>query len=236
MIKSRKYRRIFSLILIVVFMFNTNVFASNLDLTEQNDFQSIDEVKEYLTNYTKVETNEYGKEVRTHFCFESEEDKNTIAAYILENGLDKFNEELDQAIAAEVADDPKPIITRNANPNIVYKTVYGNGNHYVSEHVYGLASFSTLGTTEYSVQLGYTAVVSGGRFTSVNGISLSFPSMGAATTAGDFQFPTFVTDNSCGVTAIYTLTKRIGVEVSGYPIGMEAETDIDTLAINTHLG
>ncbi|QNK39345.1 hypothetical protein [Caproicibacter fermentans] len=54
--------------------------------------QSLADAKEYLTNYSKVEVNEFGKQFTTEYQFKTSQDLDAAANYIVEYGLDAFNE------------------------------------------------------------------------------------------------------------------------------------------------
>lgn len=63
---------------------------------------TLEEAKEYLSSYNVTKTNAAGKEYTTQYVFDSESDLNKAAAYIVEHGLDNFNNTLDVAISEAV--------------------------------------------------------------------------------------------------------------------------------------
>ena len=82
-----KKRTFFAIILTVIMLCNTNVFASSM---------TFEEAKNYLQNYEATKVNELGKEYTIKYIFKSEEDLNKTASYISENGLTKFNTTMEE--------------------------------------------------------------------------------------------------------------------------------------------
>lgn len=196
---------------------------------------TVEEAKDYLLNYNVKRTNEFGKEYTTKYVFDSEDDLQKAALYISNNGLLKFDTELDKAIKEAVANEPKSNIptTRSTNPSAGYAKVSGNGTHYVSAQAYGLASFDTLGTVEYLVKLGYKVTVSNGNFTNITGISFDIPTISAAGSWGNTRFPSSCSAKNCSVTANYDITKTLEVGVGDFSVIVKSETDNEVFALLT---
>jgi hypothetical protein len=198
---------------------------------------TLEEAKEYLSSYNVTKTNAAGKEYTTQYVFDSESDLNKAAAYIVEHGLDNFNNTLDVAISEAVSKEPQSTLAfpRTTDPTTAYETVSGNGNHYVSAESYGLASFDTLGTVEYSVELGYRVTVSNGKFTNLTSISFDIPYISAAGSWGSTTFPSYCNDTNCGVTANYLITKTVEVGLGDFSFEVKSETDNEIFALLTSL-
>lgn len=212
--------------------------SATVSASSPSSSMTLDEAKEYLTSYNVTKTNAAGKEYTTQYIFDNENDLNKAAAYIVEYGLDDFNSALDEAIAESVSSETQlPIVLpRTTTPSTAYETVSGNGNHYVSAEAYGLASFDTLGTVEYLVELGYRVTVSNGKFTNLSSISFDIPYISAAGSWGNTRFPSYCQDTSCGVTANYDITKTVEVGVGDFSFEIKAETDNEIFALLTSIG
>lgn len=170
------------------------------------------------------------------YIFSSEDDLNSAAQYIAENGLAAFNAALDIAIEDAVSKEPAPtVLPRTTTPTTGYATVSGNGNHYVSTEAYGLASFDSLGTVEYLVELGYRVTVTNGVFTNLTSISFDIPYISAAGSWGNTRFPSYYTDTSAGVTANYDITKTVEVGVGDFSFEIKTETDNEVFALLTSI-
>ena len=189
--------------LMMVFSLSVPAFAASP--------MTFDEAKAYLENYCVTKENSFGKEYTTRYEFNSEDDLNKAAEYIVENGLDAFNAAVDAAIKEVVANEPQRtmVMPRTTDPTTVYETVSSDGTHNLSAEAYGLASFDSLGTVEYLVELGYRVTVSNGKFTNLTSISFDIPYISAAGSWGDTSFPSHCLDYNCGVTANYVITKTI---------------------------
>lgn len=196
---------------------------------------TIDEAKDYLQNYNITKTNSIGKEYTTEYIFHSEDDLEKAALYIVENGLSAFNAALESAIADAVSKEPQAIIPYSVSPSSIYRTVSGNGPHYVSAIANGLANFDTLGTVEYQVELGYKVTVTNGKFTNLTSISFDIPYVSAAGSWGHTRFPSYCKDYNCGVTANFDITKTVEVGVGDFSFEVKSETDNEVFALLTNL-
>ena len=216
--------------LVLVFSLSSTAFASEASMT-------VDEAKSYLENYYVTKVNSAGKEYTVQYIFSSEDDLNSAAQYIADNGLDAFNAALDVAIEEAVSNEtpavPRP---RTTTPRTAYETVSGNGNHYVSAEAYGLASFDSLGTVEYLVELGYRVTVTNGKFTNLTSISFDIPYVSAAGSWGNTRFPSYYTDTSAGVTANYDITKTVEIGIGDFSFEIKSETDNEIFALLTSIG
>ncbi len=88
-----------TLCLSIVFSLLSTVSASELPMT-------VDEAKTYLENYYVTRENSEGKEYSVQYIFSSEDDLNSAAQYIADNGLAAFNAALDIAIEEAVSNEP----------------------------------------------------------------------------------------------------------------------------------
>jgi len=218
------------LVLSMVFTMSATSFATEQQMT-------VDEAREYLQTYNVTKTNEFGKEYSTQYIFNSEQDLEKAAAYIANNGLSAFNSALDNAVVEAVSNEPQNTTPRlrSTDPSTANKTVSGNGNHYVSAEAYGLASFDTLGTVEYLVELGYRVTVTNGSFTDLTSISFDIPYISAAGSWGNTRFPSYCTASSCGVTANYDITKTVEIGIGDFSFEIKSETDNEIFTLLTSI-
>lgn len=196
---------------------------------------TVEEAKQYLESYNVIRTNSDGDKYTTQYVFKSDEELEKIAAYIAENGLYKFNEELNSAIEDVVSQEPQTMQTRTTTPSVKYVTVYGNGVHTVKADTYGLASFDTLGTVEYKAQLQYRVTASNGVFTGVSNPFFDIPYISTAGSWGKVSLPSYYSGVNAGVTANYTITKTISVPIGDMSFDIKSETDKEVFALSTTL-
>lgn len=237
-----KKRRIHKMVcaFIICSLFTNNAlttFAASSDsgVNLESRSEEIEEAKEYLSNFYVEDVNEYGKVFSTQYIFKTEEDLEKAAEYIADYGLDKFNEDVESAIEREVAKEPKTPVTRSAYPASVTKTVSGEGNHNVSELVAGLASFDTLGTVEYTVELGYRLTVQNNKFTQLTDISFDIPYISGGGSWGDITIPSYCNDKHAGATANYTVTKSVEISIGNFGFEIKSETDNEVFSLITNL-
>lgn len=225
------FKKLISLTLAVVMVIGVSITAFAASP------KSFDEAKEYLESYNITKTNSMGKEYTTQYIFHSENDLNKAAAYIAEYGLDNFNNEVNNAIIEAINNEPKNtlIYPRTTTPTTAYESISGNGTHRVSATAYGLASFDTLGTVEYSVELGYKVTVNNGKLTNLTSISFDIPYISAAGSWGSTSFPSYCNDTKCGVTANYLITKTVEIGVGDFSFEIKSETDNEIFALLTSL-
>lgn len=207
------------------------VFAETGDERQQK----IADAKEYLTNYKKLDINEFGKEFTTEYYFQTNQDLDAAAIYIADYGLSAFNEAVEAAIRETVSQEPKLKIPRVTDPLIVYETVSGDGNHDVSAEAYGLASFKTLGTVEYIVELGYRINVQNGQFTRLTSSRFDIPHISSAGSWGNIRMPSHCTSTNAGITANYTITKTVEISVGDFGFDIKSETANETFSLLTSL-
>ena len=225
-------KKIMSLLLVVIMVLSIpcTAFASEASMT-------VDEARAYLENYYVTKVNSAGKEYTVQYIFSSEDDLNGAAQYIADNGLDAFNMALDVAIEEAVGNEtPVAPHPRTTTPTTAYETVSGNGNHYVSAEAYGLASFDSLGTVEYLVELGYRVTVTNGVFTNLTSISFDIPYISAAGSWGNTRFPSHCTNTNAGVTANYDITKTVEIGIGDFSFEIKSETDNEIFALLTSIG
>lgn len=217
----------FVLSLAMIFSLSATAFAVEQTMT-------VEEATEYLETYCVTKENAAGKVYTTQYIFSSKDDLNSAAQYIAENGLDAFNAALDNAIEEAVRNEPptspRP---RTTTPTTAYATVSGNGNHYVSAEAYGLASFDTLGTVEYLVELGYRVTLNNGTLSNVNSISFDIPYISAAGSWGSTRFPSYANGGNAGVTANYIITKTLEIGLGDFSFEIKSETDNEIFALLT---
>lgn len=239
--KKRRIRKMVCTFLICSLF--TNVFntlttfavSSESDFSLESRSEEIEEAKKYLSNYFVEDVNEYGKVFSTQYIFKTEEDLEKAAEYIVDYGLDKFNEDVESAVKSEVAKEKKTPVAKSANPPSVTKTVSGEGNHNVSELVAGLASFDTLGTVEYTVELGYRVTVQNNKFTQLTNISFDVPYISGGGSWGDITIPSYCEDKYAGATANYTITKSVEISVGNFDFEIKSETDNEVFSLITNL-
>lgn len=100
----------------------------------------------------------------------------------------------------------------------------------------GLAEFETLGTLEYTVELGYHVTVEDGEITDVNNISFNITGLDASGSWGDTSFPSYHSGTHAGVTANYTITKTVYIPIIGsIEFGVHAEYANEIFALLTTL-
>ena len=216
-------------ILSLVMVFNVTAFASSTMTFEQ--------AKEYLQNYHETRENDFGEIYTVQYIFDSEEDLNKAAIFIVENGLDEFNNALDKEIAEYVKNEETSTLVqpRTAFPSNSYETVSGDGTHQVEVVAGGLASFDTLGTLDYRVELGYRVTVRNGKFVSISSISFDVPYVGQGGSWGELSLPSYCTDYNCGVTANYVISKSVDLGIGDFGITIKTETDKEYLSLETSI-
>ena len=175
---------------------------------------------DYLTTYSRKEYDSSGRESHITLEFETEEDRNAAADFIVRYGTDGFVRELEKSIAQSIAIEGSPSILAPAatSPLTVYRTVTGNGTHYVSGQASGLAHFSTLGTVEYFVTLGYSVRVIGGKISGINSPAFNISHISAGGSWGNVSLPSYSNATNAGVTANYTITKTVKVGIGGFDV------------------
>jgi len=235
MFQKNKLHRILVVMLVLAFSFSTTAFAKSpveSTITSENQL-TFEEAKEYLTTYSEVNVNEFGKEFTTEYYFTTTQDLDAAAAYIVEFGLDVFNEAVEASVEEIVSQESQSnlISPMTTDPTVAYATVSGNGTHTVSAETYGLASFDTLGTVEYSASLSYKVVVSSGKISGLSSISFDIPYISAAGSWGDVSLPFYTTDTNAGVTANYTITKELEVSIGDFGFIIKSETDNEIFAL-----
>lgn len=226
-----KITRISAAVLALTFALVTNTLAC------ASPAMTFEEAKEYLESYNVTQMNSLGKRYTTQYVFHSEEDLNRASAYIAENGLDAFNAALDNAITEIVGKEQEtvPPQKRTVTPSAVEKAVSGDGNHSIYATECGLASFDTLGTILYTVELSYRATVKDGKFTQLNNISFDIPAIGVAGSWGEVSFSSYCIDEHCGVTASYVITKTLEVGVGDFSVDIKSETDEDIFSLLAYI-
>ena len=215
-------------------LFNITAFAKT---PEENEIDTLEKAKEYLLTYRKVETNKNGKEFITTYQFAEGENLDAAAEFIVENGLDTFNSELEKAIQEYVKneDTPSIIIPRSTTPGTGHATVSGNGNHNVSAQASGLAQFPSIGNLEYRVVLGYRVTVQNSTITSISNISFDIPYIQPNGSWGNLRLPSNVSGKYASVTANYNITKTINVSVGDFGVPIKSETTNEIFALLTNL-
>lgn len=230
---KRRFKKIICSALAMVMITGLSMTA----FADSSTTMTFDEAKEYLRTYNVTQTNSMGKEYTTQYIFKSEQDLNEAAEYIVDNGLDAFNAAITEAITDTVSKEPQTTssIARTTKPSTAYASVSGNGSHSVSTKAYGLASFDTLGTVEYSVELGYKVTVKNGKISNISSISFDIPYISAAGSWGKTSFQSYRKDSNCGVTANYVITKTVEIAVGRFSVEIKSETDNEVFALITNL-
>lgn len=224
-----KRKLLIVLSLVMMFSLSATVFAAEQTMT-------IEEAKEYLENYYVTKENIYGKEYSMQYIFSSEDDLNSAAEYISDNGLAAFNTARDIAIKEVVSKEPTiDSGLRATRPSVVYRTVSGNGNHYVNGQTYGLSNFGTLGSTEYLVELGYRVNVANGAFNEINSISFDVRNLRPGVSYGNTRFPSYYTNTNASVTANFDITKEMEISIAGFGFVIKSETANEVFALMTNI-
>lgn len=215
------------LVLSMVFGMSTSAFAM---AHEENGVETereytLAEAKEYLLNYCKIETNEFGKELKTTYEFDSDADLERAAAYIVDYGLDAFNKKLEADIKEYVKKEEQIIMPRETSPMSINKTISGNGTHAISGETYGLASFKTLGTVEYRAIIKYSVVVKNGKIVRF-GTSPTFdiPTISGGGSWGKVTIKQDLKDYTANAAASYVITKS--VKIKGVTVKSETDTEV----------
>lgn len=225
--KTRSIRYV-SVMLAVLMILSFSAFASS-----ENE---IAEAKRYLQNYRMVRTNSQGKTYTLSFDFQSENDLNETAVYLVSIGRDAFNAEVVAALSNENTGNTHGNVQPcTAEPSVVYETISGNGSHRVTATAHGYSSFDTLGEAEYVVELSYYVVVRDGVMKNIDTPRINVTLYTSSCSWGNASLPSYCTDYSCGVTANYTITKTLEIPVGPTGIPVKAETDPDSFALLTTL-
>jgi hypothetical protein len=249
MYKKNKIFKVFALALTLTFVFNVTALAessnewkngegSQSSLIAESEYQQVlEEAEEYLTNFRKIENNEYGKEFSVVYQFNTAYDFNKAKAYIAEFGVEAFNNAVDIAVGEIVGNEPASasMITMSATTPVKYKTISGNGTHYISDQTSGLASFNTLGTVEYIAALHYTVTVSNGQITGLNSLGFSVPYISTAGGWEDVTIPFYSNANAAGATANYTISKTLEISIGDFAFEIRTEYDNEVFSILTTL-
>lgn len=228
--KSKSMRKMLSFVLLLsmVFGFSVSTYAAEPQMT-------VEEARQYLKSYNVTKINSEGEEYSTQYIFKSDEDLEKAATYISENGLSKFNEELNSEIKEVVSKEPEKMQARTTTPSVSYATVYGNGTHTVKATTQGLATFDTLGSVEYKATLQYRVTASNGVFTAVSNPTFDIPYISAGGSWGKVSLPSYYNGVNAGVTANYTITKTVSIPVGNFSVDVKSETDKEVFALSTTL-
>ncbi len=231
------FHRLFGVTLVFALAFCTTSFAEPLDTLMIDNQQTLEDAKNYLINYSKVGINEFGKEFTTEYHFNTSQDLDAAAEYIVEYGLDAFNGMVENKVEEIVSQEcqSKLITPYTTNPSTIRRIISGNGYHDISGETAGLASFDTLGTVEYMVSLSYRVNVKNNKITELKSISFDIPYISAAGSWGGLALPFHVTDTAAGVTANYTITKTLSIPIGNFEFEIKSETDNEIFALQTRL-
>ncbi|WP_160203200.1 MULTISPECIES: hypothetical protein [Anaerotruncus] len=112
-------------------------------------------------------------------------------------------------------------------PMSIQKTISGNKTHKILGEAYGLASFATLGTGEYKVDLSYSVVVKNGKISSVSTPKLSFPMMSGGLSYDNISINKVPETHKVSVTARYDIVKKANLGM----INIKAETDTEVFGV-----
>lgn len=210
------------LALAMVLGMSTMAFA---DVEKQYTFE---EAKAYLLDYSDVVQNEQGKDVTLTYEFDSEEQLNSAATYIVEHGIVAFNEKISNDLEIYLQNEEHNVVMpREVSPMSIQKTISGNKTHKILGEAYGLASFATLGTGEYKVDLSYNVVVKNGKISSVSTPKLSFPMMSGGLSSDNISINKVPETYKVSVTARYDIVKKANLGM----INIKAETDTEVFGV-----
>ena len=215
-------------VLLLVIASSSSVFAD----TSMN----LEEAKAYLEGYSVHEVNEYGNGFTVSYEFDSDEDLINAANYIVEHGLDAFNQEVAAAIAAisDSESDNAGATLRYTTPASVSRYVSADGIYVLSGSAYGLASFATLGTVEYNVDLGYTVTVANGTITGLNSVSCNVWALSPGGSWGNLTIQTSNGGTYCSATAYYVITKSVQISIGDGSFTIKSETDNESFTLVTY--
>lgn len=213
----------------------TPAFALPADARQQ----AIDEAKEELLNYRVSTTTVTGGTATTELHFNSEEQLNAAAEYLVNNDveisdliaeiLEQHAADFESSIPSEVA---VPITTDY--PSVTKEVPNTNGDHYVFGTTAGFTHFDT-GSSDpntfqyyYSIDLSYTITVSGGKFTKISDIEVVVyqPASGSWALKST---PQYITDKNAGVTANYVVYNTLSSEL--FDIVLSDDEDFAVIAV-----
>ena len=224
---TRKTYRYAAVILAAAIVLSLSIFA-----TGQTSFA---EAKAYLQSYSEHCTNTLGKGYTLSYTFQSEEELNELAEYVASIGISAFEAQVDNALDEQGAGTTSAVRPRYAEPDVVYETISGNGSHHVSASANGYASFDRLGEGAYTIELDYYVKVQNGVMVSVTNPGIDIDFITPNCEWGDVSLPSYCTDYSCGITANYTISKSLMIDVNGYGLTLTTETDREILSLLTTL-
>ena len=238
----QKKRRVFAGLLSMVLalsLFGTEAYAAEKG--------TIETIAVELRNLAFVEYDEEGGEFLTSYVIRSEEDIYALAEQIYANGWDWFYKEVHTQLQEELQKEtplslPGVIESggeiQSTSPSSQTLVVSGNGTHpLVSDPAYGLVSFPSVGTAEYTIILRYSVIVAGGVMTQIvdGSPNASFPAKSANTVITEKTYQKYCYSTQCGVTANYKITKSIQISIGVIPIEIRSETVRDFFALLAHL-
>lgn len=92
----------------------------------------------------------------------------------------------------------------------------------------GLAVFDSLGTMEYSIELSYNVIISGGKFTNLYRITFNVTHLSFPTGSwGNVTYQSYCNDYYCGVTANYYIYKSITIPIFDFSVDVRTESDFE---------
>lgn len=221
-------------LLLCSLIFSTNVFALENDLESDNYIASIEEAQEYLLSYCYVGLNQEGEEYTVTYEFDSTEDLNIVAEYIVENGVDNLDALITAAVEQDNQNSSGIAIPMTPTYSTMYRTIStSDGTKTVSGNTYGLCDFGNYGAVEYMAYLSYKIKVTGGVMEQVTGISFNIPSISTGGGYSNLSFPSYCTGTQAGVTANYHITKTVSIPIGDGGFNLVSESDTENFAVLT---
>ena len=223
--KTKKLRLILMAVMMVMLLPVTSL-ASSISHADARD---------YLVNYRETVINENGEEITRRYSFNSDEDIDILADYIVDHGFDAFNEAIETAINIKNAETQSslPVVEpRSVNPLTIYKTISGNGRHDISDEAGGITEFDKLSDEEYIAVLEYRLDVENGKIVELSDISFDVTDLSYECSYTNTSFPSYFNDNNAGVTANFTIVKTVQITIDPLlPPVVLIEEDPESFAI-----
>lgn len=200
---------------------------------------TVDEAKAYLETYREEKTNELGKTYTIEYEFASEIDLNRAAQYIVENGIEVFNRELESQIEEKVQNEDV-IQTQNiraANPlSAVYYLNRTESSQRATSDIFGRAYFDTLGSVEYILTLKYTVLVNtnNGTIQDANRPTLLTRHMSGGGALGDYTIPMGHSSTGASATANYYITKSVEIGLEDFSFSIKTEQTQDWFVLYSY--
>ncbi len=202
--------RILSLSLIFVFVFSTTAFADSSEYN--NEKMTLAEAEEYLMNYEMAVIDSDGAEHKIKLSFTNDEKLKETANFIIKNGVEAFEEELNDGLVAVNIKSEKNKAPQKVIPSsipVINKILKSNGIFPISGEYEGFVDFGR-STLEYVAKLSFKVTVKNKKITGINNIGFNMIDISALGSYNNVKIKTNVNDTKVGsVTATYDVSKSI---------------------------